>query len=335
MKLSSWENRSGCLDEVGDFPPQIFTTPREHYRALRMMWAQGAISSPLLNHPFGKIFPLSSALISLFKKNGSPFVPTKPQHLHFSELCQLSLLWALAGFHEEGEKLAQTLLPDIGFSTLWCPEEEYDEKEIQLSFDLLLHAFGMKEAAAGDPFFTSLSKKNIRFAPIPFLNKKRTLPLTGEKATLGQIRMEGGEIRAFGPQVYPLNDPKGFGISNLDPSAEWIQCAGAPEVWVQIKITNEEIFDLHFIGIESPLPFVFYIKAAHCKIGGHIYKPKSLHRYAGGAKLFEFHPHFRIESSARQAELIPLAGEGGFWDSDFLLSFEISPHDPHLRFAIK
>jgi hypothetical protein len=44
----------------------------------------------------------------------------------------------------------------------------------------------------------------------------------------------------------------------------------------------------------------------------------------------------QIESSLpRKVRIIPLAGEGCFWDTEFLAAFEIPSIDPQLRFTIK
>ncbi len=390
------EPQSGCVNlEAGAIQPPIYSackTTHECYRFLRSVWAQGICPNPrFLKNPFGKTHQPSQAISFLLAQkwnfqttplapvaytSGAAALDTGPlwKSGYLPELCQLALLWAIAGKKEEANNLARWLLPFIlekPLISFWSLQEEYEEKESLLSFSLLLRAAGQKEKAAElfkktrqpiDPFFIALAKQAPLFDE-PFssaemihdlelgltLSRKKkmaaALVLSGFGTSLGVVSSGDVEIRAMGPHALPLNDPTLFGISRAPDGSSWTRCFALSEVWFEVKSIFEESslsLDLRFIGIrtERPLSFVFYLKANSCSIGQTILKPKSLQRYSGEAQTFLFegaHSKLRIESIfSHKVQVIPLAGEGdGFWSSDFLLSFEIHPFEAQARFNIK
>lgn len=339
-----------------------------------------------LCNPLGKNHQPSQALSFIIRKRnglfGPPLAPAthpsgaaldsivppwKPGYL--PELCQLALLWAIAGQQEAANNLANWLAPvveEVGMLPLWCPERDYEEQEGLLSFSLLLRAIGREKKAAEllakvrtpiDPFYMALAKEEIHFAVSNgevkdpdlgihcFRAKTMTtaLTLSGEKTSLGVIHSWDVQIRAMGPQGLPLSDTSQFGISCAPNSSSWTRCFAFPQVWFEVKILSDEAgstLDLRFLGLEleKPLAFVFYVKALSCSVGDLVLKPKSLHRYKGEATHFLFRgalSQLRIDArSTHKVQVIPLAGEGGFWNCDFLLSFEISPIEAAAHFKI-
>jgi hypothetical protein len=254
-------------------------------------------------------------------------------------------------------------IEDRPFFSLWCPEKEYDEKECLLSASLVLRFAGRKEKSAEylakvpkpfDPFFLALAKQLPRIDFFPertdtcldpdlglklYRNKKiaSVFTLTGWESSLGVIQAGDVEIRAMGPQTVPLAYAKDFGISRIPdgtPLNDWTRLTALPEVWIEMKSAAGESdckLDLRIIGVkpQNPLAMVFYAKAQSCQIGNNIYKPKSLSRFNGEIQSLIVkgkEGELKIESSlSHKVQVIPLAGEGCFWDSEFLIAFEIHP----------
>lgn len=397
--INRHEPQSGCVNlEAGTIQPPIYSackTTNECYRYLRSIWAQGICPNPrILKNPFGKTHQPSQTICFLLAQkwnfltpplapaaytSGAAAIDTGPLWKPGSlpELCQLALLWAIAGKKGEASNLARWLLPfiqDKPLISFWSLQEEYEEEESLLSFSLLLRAAGQKEKAAElfkqtrksiDPFFIALAKQaplfNDLFSSAEMIHdldlgltlsrkKKMTsaLVLSGLGTSLGVVTSGDVEIRAMGPHALPLSDPTLFGISRAPDGSfitDWTRCFALSEVWFEVKSVFEESslqLDLRFIGIrtERPLTFVFYLKANSCSIGQTILKPKSLQRYSGEAQAFLFEgtrSKLRIESAlSHKVQVIPLAGEGGgFWNTDFLLSFEIHPFESQAKFNIR
>jgi hypothetical protein len=358
--------QSGCFDlGAGNIQPFLFSssaTLKERYHALRTLWSLApavyrnqdiAILKP---KTFGNFEPLANALLFLMGGR-SPLDLTWPSQGTISELCQLALLWAIAG-KKEARALASWLYPllqDPASICLWCPEKEYDEKEAFLSLSLLLRSLGeMKQATTWfqqvqgpiDPFFVALAKHapRIEIDPVDNLRKSfangmsTTLVLNGERTSLGTVCFKEIEIRALGPHALPLSDPNQFGIRNPLMDTDWTRCAALPEVWFKVESSDATEISLRFMGVtpEKPLAFVFYVKAPLCVIEQFTLKPKSLQRYAGEASSFLFkgkESALEIQSThTHKSQVIPLAGEGAFWNTEFLLSFEIHPLETWVKF---
>lgn len=310
--------------------------------------------------------PLSVSILSRLraKKEGrivSPFIPHwEPKSL--PKLCQTALLWALAGEKTEAGHLASFLLQfalDPLPLSLFCPEHEYNEKEGRNSFSLLFRALGDFERAAHyfssteDPFLLALAKENItieaiRSETVPDFGLKLSqgpkmtaaFTLTGSGTSLGMIRAGNVEIRALGPQALPLSDSNRFGIrQKMGNTYGWVRTEAYPDVWIEVKTEMQEEckLNLRFVGLksDSPLAFVFYVKADSCRIGSERLLPKSLRRFNGEAQSAVFEDRLKIESStAHKVQVIPLAGEGCFWDSEFLIAFEIHPFEQTASFKV-
>lgn len=292
---------------------------------------------------------------------------------HLPEACQLALLWKLAGKEEEANRLAAWLsgwIQEAPFFSLWSRENEYDEAEGYLSFSLLCRAMGDEQLAAAflkkvpgpiDPFFLALAKLEPKLEPMraakdewadPYLGlgcfrssgKAAAMTLCGAGTSLGVFSSKDVEIRAMGPQGLPLGKMESFGIDRQPDGAfmtGWTRLAASPEAWMHLQADlREGRFGLKFMGLkpEEPIAFVFYVKAGSCHVEGQAFKPKSLQRYTGSSSSFLFRgkeSQIKIECvSSLKPQLIPLAGDGGFWGSDFLLSFEILPFASQVNFSI-
>jgi hypothetical protein len=333
---------------------------------LKFLWARAVLSEfhlldqpsfkaralRALKSPFVRASPILEVLSHLLAKQlGRLTAPLIPRHkqMPLFELCQLALLWSIAGFSKEASSLAASISSFVDFPTLWCREEEYDEKESHLSLALFR---GIPSSALNSdtpPFFLALAQVfsgfdvpcSIEpFSPEPLFlyssDIQGTLSSWGKGTSLGILRSKDVEVRSFGPQSLPLNNPQGFGIERaLEGSDGWVNASGLPEVWLHVKNFFEEGLEVRFLGVprEPLLTFSFYVKAASAQIGASRFMPKSLIRYQGEAKPVLFGDKFQIESLLpTKMELIPLAGEGCFWGTEFLLSFEIHPLESRCLF---
>lgn len=260
------------------------------------------------------------------KKSGlsvPPYIP-KWDLMPLAKLCKLALLWKEAGFEKEAGELAYWLFKVEPFPSLWCPEKEFHE---EMAKKLFLKIRSIEQV--------SCEKPDIDLTFIETEALAAALTLDGNGTSLGVIRADGFEIRALGPQ----NETLCFGIQGKG-MAGWTRTAAYPEVWLEMKneVKEESLrLDVRFVGIEPerPLFFAFYVKAGSCQIESSILKPKSLHRFQGEVRGASFDNRCQIEAShPHKIQVIPLAGERYFWDTDFLLSFEIPSFAPQVSFLI-
>jgi len=260
------------------------------------------------------------------KKTGKiapPYIPEwAPMPLH--QLCQLALLWEKVGYQQEACNLAHWLLSLEPFLPLWCPEKIYNESMAKHWFSLL----SSLELAPGWQPDCDLMKFHTSSMSAAFT-------WTGNGTSLGVIKAKEVEIRAFGPQTASLS----FGIQGKG-SRGWARCCALPEVWIEMKPEWKESecrLDFRFAGLkpEMPLSLAFYIKAKNCRVEKDILEPKSLRRFKGEAKGVQA-DGLTIESShIHKVQVIPLAGENGFWDCTFLASFEMHPLASQVQFYIR
>ncbi|MES2273691.1 MAG: hypothetical protein V4487_05830 [Chlamydiota bacterium] len=391
--------QSGCedLQEAETIQPLLFT-PAALEQVLSKIWAQSVLTGGslqiapiLLKSSLTNIFQRLDAVRFLFpKKPGSVTPPLSPIQLSsgaalsgvgmglppLAELCELALLWAIAGETKAAEALTSWLLNFAlkkPLLSLWCLENKYNEKKGLLSFSLLLRSSGQFEKSKEllklvrppiPAFFIALAKKAPLLSVIApsssvfsdlltglslSVSDRMTaaLTLSGQETSMGMVRAGEIEIRAFGPQKLPLNELNGFGIHRIpdgSPIAGWTRSFALPEVWIEAKLKTLDSschLDLHFVGLkpETPLGFVFYLKAENCQVGSEIYLPKSLKRYSGQATSLIFGSKgskLKIESGyLHKLQVIPLAGEGCFWEAEFLVSFEINPFEAKASFVIE
>lgn len=339
--------------------------PFDCKRGLKSLWAESAQGKmPSLEackaiaakNPYRNGEPLSEVLAYLALKNRGQTAP--PLALQFilmpvAELCQLVLLWACAGEPEAAAALAHSI--PLDFPWLWCRENEYREEEALASIALLSRSLGhhAEEFSGGDPYFQTLAKHLSRLAPCqstdPVLDWslieteeiKCCFTFSGSRTSIGALVADAAEIRAFGPQAFPLSDPLGFGIrSTAQRGNQWASPSASPEIWFETKGRREGagiVFDLAFFGLKpsEPLAFSFYVKSDSAQIGSEKLKPKTLQRYQGISKPIEFGGSLCIESlTPGKMEVIPLAGGGGYWNCEYLAAFEIHPVNAKMAFSI-
>lgn len=276
-------------------------------------------------------------------------LPLRP--LSLGELCQLAIL-------AKEESLASSILSLSHFPSLWSCEAEYDPIEAKCSINLLLRAFGKepyyKGATINSSYFRFLEKELPTFIEKPSQEKAQILTFgqtqtgaliqsafvnVGEGVALGAMKIGPIEVPAFGPQVQPLNNPQLFGMHRTEVSSQWSAVSAQKEIWFEHLPTTKG-FETRFMGLtpENRVCFVFYVKAELAIIGNEIFPPKSLLRYCDESKKITFQSkgsHFSIENTCPcKMELIPLAGSGCFWESDFLLGFELPVHDGRAVFEL-
>lgn len=262
------------------------------------------------------------------KKSGKvipPYIP-KWELMPVHELCQLALLWKTAGFEKEAGQLAHFLSPLRSFLSLWCHEKGFNEKEGLYWFSRLSEI----EPIVPD----TMPDFGLTLSHFPLMQAAFTL--AGKGTSLGVLLTKEVEIRAMGPQV---GGGINFGIQG-EGAQGWTRSFAFPEIWLAVHPQCREkecTLDIRFVGLkpDTPLEFAFYVKAQSCQIEEREVMPKSLQRFNGEATTVMFQ-NLKIESSLpHKVQVIPLAGEGCFWDSDFLAAFEIHPFEPHVRFILK
>lgn len=248
-------------------------------------------------------------LMAYLRDKNKPYIP-RWELMPLHKQCRLALLWKEAGFTEEAGRLASWLLKLEPFSSLWCPEKEFDEQMISNCFANLKEI----EPIEGEGYDC-----NLTLIQTPKMSA--ALTLDGFGTSLGVIHA-GVEIRAFGPQA-----GLSFGIAGKGMNG-WARVAAYPEVWLEMKD-----FNFRFVGVkpENPISLAFYVKAESCVIGNEILKPKSLRRFVGETTQVRFGGKNILETNRPfKVEVIPLAGERCFWGTDFLLNYFINPFDSQI-----
>jgi len=336
---------------------------RDFKRGLKALWAdtiQGkkpSLEGAPLRNPYRKGDPLSEALAHLILKKGrraSPPIDTQTVAMPVAELCQLVLLWASAQEREAASSLAHAL--PLDFPWLWCKESEYREEEALASVALLRRALGREEewSGSGDPYFETLAQTLCKLPPpgegprpldwfeVEAEGLKCAFTFAGDHTSLGSALSEFAEIRAFGPQVFPLSAPEGFGLRKTRGHGNrWASFAARPEVWFEAEARPKGAgiaIDLSFFGVKpgGPLAFSFYAKTESAQVGNEKIQPRTLQRYHGATKPIRFGEGFLLQSLIPgKMELIPLAGSGGFWDCEYLAAFEIHPVGAKLSFSLQ
>ena len=260
------------------------------------------------------------------------------------ELCALAILKTLAG--EDGQSLGRSILPFASFPSLWCSESAYHPQEAKKATSRLLCAFGRESPDPADALPKMSEEGPVSQARAHSLDFggsiQNAFVLVGDKVPLGAMRSGLIEIPSFGPQVHPLNDPHLFGVHRKIADPRWSAVSARPEIWFEyFALPHQSSLEIRFFGLtpEAPVSFVFYVKAKQAKIDNEVYLSKSLHRYCKESKKVIFESgesRFSIENTCPfKMELIPLAGGGCFWDSDFLLGFEIPVHDGRAVFQFR
>lgn len=253
-------------------------------------------------------------------KSAPPCVP-RWELMSLQKQCELAFLWKEAGFFKEAAEFKGWLSQLKSFPCLWCPENEFDEAKIQNAFAKLE---GIEESAGWKP--------DCDLTLMEWGDARAALTLDGRGTSLGMIQY-GIEVRAFGPQA------DAFGIEGRGMS-QWTRLFAYKDVWLEMKPEiREEGLELKFsfagVTPEKPCFLAFYIKAQSCEVGKEILKPKSLKRFLGEVQIVQFEKRTTIQSSLpHKIEVIPLAGEGCFWGSEFLLKYSISPFSPTLTLQI-
>lgn len=258
------------------------------------------------------------------KRAHPPYIP-KWDIMPLDKLSQLALNWHAAGLCHEAGQLASVLLSLKRFPYFWSTENRYQEERVTSLFTELKTIPQLDGPSPIIPFSDGLLDG--------------VFTLSGNGTSLGAIRLQEIEIRAIGPQAFPLNDSNRFGIKTSG-SDSWVRTFALEEVWMEVGIKKEKgcCINIRFVGLafDHPMAFVFYVKARNCQVGTEVLQPKSLRSFHGEVQSVMFENGLQIESShIHKVQVIPLAGEGCFWNTQFLVSFEMHPLQPQASFFIR
>jgi hypothetical protein len=342
VKLSPFDVEAGAdtLPPLLSYDPY---TPLEHYIKLRELFGFSVTDSrylPLLDsvlsHPFTSL-SLPALTLKYWREwergRGTPlppfpFAPVKGSCAH---QCQLALLWGAMGektggveWKEAAEALAQKWIPflESGFLTLGSTEKEYEREEHQICADLMLQR---EVGEVKDPFLAFLASCSKGFSRTGV--EKKSLVYSPFPPQVGAFSHRSISIPAFGPQGPLLSDASLCGASLVEKG--WFQAMGNQEAWFHLQNREGEIgFSIQSRGVsmQAPLFWVFYIRAEECVIGSQRFRPQHLGRFQGEAReviLRSGIDQVIVQADhPMQAQLIPLAGQGCFWDASFLLAFQ-------------
>ncbi len=178
-------------------------------------------------------------------KNGSaPSFEVMP----VAELCRQVFILACRGNAEAAAALARSI--PLDFPWAWCREDEFSEEKTGSCLALLKLALRSGEAPLrGDPYFHALAqhlskslspprdfKPVLDWSLIETASLKCCFTFWGSSTSLASLISDGAEIRAVGPQTYPLSAPKGFGIRPVrEHGNRWASPVAAPAVWFEMR----------------------------------------------------------------------------------------------------
>jgi len=318
-------------------------TPLEHYRLCRPLLQKREESEKieaLLRYPFvqnyqpsiaaaallsralGKEFP---PVCSLLWPSGAPRAMQREEKrddclLPLSIAKELALLWRQLGCVEH-EALNSWVSQFQGKSAkrLFYREKSFVEEE----------ATPVKLTVAGDPWLGMSCLATPEF--------DGALTLSGFNTGLGALHLQGVCISAFGPHTDRLSDTRGFGISHLpahgsvvctEPTrAElegWTRCHGSKESWLHFKSILEKncaTFQVRFYA-SIPIKMVFYVQARSCRLESQKLEPGSLQSFRGSSQSLCFNDAVRLGCDKEaEMQVIPLAGQGCFWNANFLIAY--------------
>jgi hypothetical protein len=192
------------------------------------------------------------------------------------------------------------------------------------------------------------------------------ISLFGVNAGIASIHCKDVHMRSIGPQYFPLNDSRGYGtyrlgsytsnyndidISSSDDEASitgWtrlcrftnidndnMQCEPS-DLWFLVKATtssNQCLLDIscHHQNINEKIAFSCFVQAKTCHVGERQFLPNSLERYASsGSETISMRgkgASVIIKNKLCQnIFIIPLGSDKNYWNSDFLVAFEIGPN---------
>lgn len=268
-----------------------------------------------LRHPAGLESALSRAVRATLYSylEGKPIPPIDfDVGLRYTEGCRLALLGILAnspGAIAFAEKLLSWGTPPFAVG---CREGEYDEALQIQAHEALLRKVGKSP--------THLIDRQQRLVA----SGSRVFTLAGDQTPMGSF----GAVRAMGPQV----GTDRFGIDWKLKAVDSDQCEAGQDscrlrgwtrckaTWIELEIDSfPKLTTIRLRPQEDPIFFQFYVKGDRCC---NLAK-KSLQHYRG--PLAEVACDELVISLAEplNVDVIPLAGEGAFWNADFLISFTL------------
>lgn len=243
---------------------------------------------------------------------------------------------------------------------------QLDHTNISNTLPVLMEAWNTKHLSACDININRelpVSKVKPALGFVGFQSDKYSCfhVLSGSKAPIGALHYQDVRISAYGPQEYPIKNSDNFGVVRKSFSIKeqkkegcflslpeqsklrgWTSLANTNQ-WLELFATsNNENTTLEFYlrkPEDHPIAMAFYIQAECCEFAGdQIIYPKSLDHYTGSLRSVTFQGSSCSVSFATQfeekVEIIPLVGEGYFWDADFLLAYPFVKDHGKLRLSI-
>ena len=347
-------------------------SPLEYYRACRSILT-GARSGKTpelekalalaLRHPFAKSYqPVIACLAMLSRILGKSRIPIEAPRAGIGDISgawmrdrllpmpianELASLWEEVAAHDQDDELlqkansARAWIESLGRLAGWLfsPEDVFDENELE----------EFLRGRASESFGLDRDLGILAFAAPQM---ESCLTLSGWNTGLGAMRYKDVEIRALGPQRFPLSESDGFGIAQYQAhqaiiemgSIEgWTRCYAERDIWLHVKAglrENSLDFETKWVGISpagGALAFVFYVAAKQCTLeDGSKFLPQNLHRYQGLSQKIIFNESLQIScSEPLRMQVIPLSGSGCFWNTTFLIAFEFTSSQNEASYSFR
>lgn len=325
--------------------------PLEHYRFCRSLLLQAPSREKIeqaLRYPFARNYQPSIAAAALLSRAiGLAYPPVIPRLMPSGAPCamtkdakredcllpipiaeELAVLWQKLGF-SEGET-----------AEIWARQFRGSSRQLYTRENSFLAEEANSRGEQGISVDSYLGLASFVTREID-----ASLTLTGFNSALGAIRMGDVSIPAFGPQVAPLSEAGGFGISQLLAHGSsiftqpdhlemegWTRCHGSKETWLHLNAKLAErsaSLSFRLSSSESLIRISFYVQADQCQLGTETFEPGSLRRYQGKAGPILLNGRIRLESNRQDQELqiIPLAGKDCFWNANFLIAYTCPPSE--------
>ena len=197
---------------------------------------------------------------------------------------------------------------------------------------------------------------NRLFGLASFKAGKINLNLTcsGIQSGIGTLSKKDIKIVSMGPHLLPLGESSSFGIHRVPSLKErafkdiessikedkfsfsgWTrvvsQNKNLSDSWLYINAELDDVnclmnFEIKHQKEKKDVYIAFFVKASKATISTNFHLlPGSLDRYLGKAEKVTFgsiSTTLKINTNAKtEMQVIPLAGQGHFWDADFLLAY--------------
>lgn len=307
-------------------------------------------------YPYAEVYQPSVAVLALLARlfstecssidptllpSGAPFARTDRKELQellpIPVAYQLALLWEQLGKFDGDRNLEEKASALKSWARRFPPVARYlFLPEIQAFF-------------AEDPFWKTSDRHSGQDRDLGLVYGSQgaidaAWACSGANSGFGAMQFGDVTIVAFGPQEPPLNCTDRFGLFQAVSHGAvitkesggfgvegWSRCFADKEAWIHfMALMKESEVKLSFCvqgAFSNRAVLSFYVKASSCSLASKKrFFPKRLDRYRGEVQPLFLNDQisFIPKRVVGEMEIIPLAGEGCFWNADFLVTYSLS-----------